>query len=112
MWIIAYLDQMRKKGERAQKSHNRADMGVLPRGFECVRLLLHGVPHHLPEALGHGEREVSGRDLRRVDGAALEYLGLGEEGLLVVFDVADGVVGRAPPPRHHCEVSQRLHREL
>ena len=73
---ITYLGQKRKKGKGNDSNEGNKDSQntIIPRGFECVRLLLHGVPHHLPEALGHGEGEVSGRDLRRVDGAALEYL--------------------------------------
>ena len=125
---------------------------VEPGGLERVRLLLHGVPHHLPEGLGDGEAQVAGRDLGGVHDAApggeekrdcgkahklngfvyvlvnhssnvkkltvlkidrrcryetnifrgnsghhwssasLEYLALGEELLLVVPDVLDGVV--------------------
>ena len=39
-------------------------------GLERVCLLLDRVPHHLPEALGHGEAQVAGRYLRRVDNAS------------------------------------------
>ncbi len=45
---------------------------VEPGGLECVRLLLHGVPHHLPETLGHGEAQVPRRYLRRIDDPASE----------------------------------------
>ena len=43
---------------------------VEPGGLERVRLLLYGVPHHLPEGLGDGEAQVAGRDLGGVHDAA------------------------------------------
>ena len=43
---------------------------VEPGGLERVRLLLHGVPHHLPEGLGDGETQVAGGDLGGVDHTA------------------------------------------
>jgi hypothetical protein len=43
--------------------------------------------NHFPEALRDGEAEVSGGDLTRVADAALEYLGVLEELLLVILQI-------------------------
>ena len=52
---------------------------IKSRGFEGVRLLLHGLLDHLPEALGYGERQVLRRHLMRLQHSVVEETRLAKE---------------------------------
>ncbi|MPC22211.1 hypothetical protein E2C01_015223 [Portunus trituberculatus] len=125
----AHLDASPRAGPRELATKNTINVEAC--GLECIRLLLHRVPNHLPEPLRHGKAQISGGALVAVDHAApaqttptprvrggegeassnsLEYPGGAEEGLLIVLDVLDGVFLVATA-RHHRKVAQRPHWE-